>query len=141
MNSRRIKILIGCNEPVPVEAIKWILGTAHQDGMVFEFAVSERCNELIQQTCNGAFSLVVIYPNCLFPTAPYTLLEHSVIAIQSIKSSGKAPIIALTSMPEWGESLLTAGADVCLNTPFEAPEFRDAALRCLSSVRPSGLST
>jgi DNA-binding response OmpR family regulator len=131
------KILLGCNEIYLARAIRLLLGSS------CEVSERSRLDEFVYDACTGGFDLVILYSNCLSPPplCPGGLLENSVFATKTIKSTSKVPIIALTSMPEWRESLLAAGADVCLNTPFEATEFRDAALRCLSGVRPVGLST
>ena len=121
-------ILIGCNEIYLAKAIKLLLGNS--------CAVTERScvDEFVRDACTGGFDLAILYSNCLSPPPLCAggLFENSVFATKTIKSSAKVPIIALTSMPEWRESLLVAGADVCLNTPFVAREFRDAAFRCLS---------
>jgi|EBPBio282013_DNA_FD.fasta_scaffold20617_2 DNA-binding response OmpR family regulator len=122
------KILIGCNEIYLVKAIKLLLGKS------CEVTVCSRLDEFVRDACTGGFDLVILYANCLSPPPLCAggLLENSVFATKTIKSSTKFPIIALTSMPEWRDALSAAGADICLNTPFDAPEFRDAAFRCLS---------
>lgn len=130
-------ILIGCNEIYLAKAIRLLLGNC------CEVSERSRLDEFVRDACTGGFDLVIVYSNCLSPPPLCAggLLENSVFATKTIKSSTKVPIIAMTSMPEWRESLLAAGADVCLKTPFEAPEFRDAVLRCLNSVSAIGLST
>jgi len=123
---RETNILIGCNEPLVVDALRLLLASADQHGRAFEFTTSRRCDEFIQQAHTGGFDLAVMYPNCLFPTPPFTLLEHSVVAIQKIKASGTLKFVLLTSMEEWLEPLRSAGADVCLKMPFDANELRGA---------------
>lgn len=123
---RPIHILIGCNEPLVVDALRMLLATADQRGRAFEFTTSRRCDEFIQQAQTGDFNLAIMYPNCLFPTAPFTLLEHSTFAIKSIIALGAVKLVVLTSMEEWLEPLRAAGADLCVKMPFDANELRGA---------------
>jgi len=123
---RPIHILIGCNEPLVVDALRMLLATSDQRGRAFEFTTSRRCDEFIQQAQTGDFNLAIMYPNCLFPTAPFTLLEHSVFALKKIKASGSLKLVVLTSMEEWLEPLRSAGADLCVKMPFDANELRGA---------------
>lgn len=123
---RPIHILIGCNEPLVVDALRLLLASADQHGRAFEFTSSRRCDEFIQQAQTGGFDLAVMYPNCLFPTPPFTLLEHSLVALKKIKASGSLKLVVLTSMEEWLEPLRAAGADLCVKMPFDANELRGA---------------
>jgi CheY-like chemotaxis protein len=131
------KILIGCNEIYVAKAIKLLLGNTYE--------VTERSGlaELVQDACSGDFDLVILYSNCLSPPQLCAggLLENSVFATKTIKSARTVPIIALTSMPEWRDALSAAGADICLNTPFDAPEFRNAAFGFLRGDSLGRLST
>ena len=137
MSMDKRKILLGCNEIYLAKAIKLVLAD------LCEVVERSRFDEFVHDACNGGFDLVILYSNCLSPPplCDGGLLENSVFATKTIKSSIKVPIIALTSMPQWRDALLAAGADVCLNTPFEAAEMRDAAAHCLSLFRPRGVST
>ena len=123
---RHINILIGCNEPLVVDALRILLTTTAQDGKAFEFTTSSRCDEFIPQARSGSYDLGIMHANCLSPTRPFTLLEHSVYTIRSIKSSCPLRLVVLTTMDEWIEPLRSAGADVCLKTPFAANELLDA---------------
>jgi hypothetical protein len=97
-----------------------------QRGRAFEFTTSRRCDEFIQQARTGGFDLSIMYANCLFPTPPFTLLEHSVFGLKKIKASGTLKLVVLTSMEAWLEPLRAAGADLCMKMPFDANELRGA---------------
>ena len=93
--------------------------------------MASHCDEFIREACNGDFGVVLIYANCVLPTAPLSLIEHSVLAIKTIKAARAVPIVALTSMEEWLEPLRAAGADACLPLPVLLSDLKNAVFGCL----------
>ena len=131
MAARRINILIGCIEPVLVQCARFVLSTADKGRTAFDFTEASRCDDIIREACNGDFGVVLIYANCVLPTAPLTLLEHSILAIKTIKSARAVPVVAFTSMEEWQEPLRAAGADHCLPLPHLLTDLKNAVFRCV----------
>jgi DNA-binding NarL/FixJ family response regulator len=123
---RHINLLVGCNEPLVVEALQILLTTAAQDGKAFEFTTSRRSDEFIQQARSGEFDMVIMHANCLSPTQPCTPFENAIHAVKNIKTSVPLKLIALTTMEEWVAPLRDSGVDVSLKAPFAAKELLDA---------------
>jgi hypothetical protein len=125
------QVLFGCNESSVTQSVKLLLADSCE--------VIERTNfaEFIREASARGFDLVIPYGNCLSPPTLCSggLLENTKLAIKGIKVARDVPIIALTSMTEWCEPLVAAGADVCLTTPFDAVEFKHAVSKCLSVDR------
>lgn len=82
-------ILIGCNEIYLAKAIKLLLGNS------FQVTERSRLDEFVRDARTGGFDLVILYSNCLSPPPLCAggLLEHSLFATKTIKSSTKVPII------------------------------------------------
>ena len=131
MAARHINILIGCNEQPLVQFTRLLLSAADQGGTTFEFTESRSCDEFIRQACTGDFGVVLLFANCILPTPPLTLIEHSVLAIKTIKATRVVPIVTLTSMEEWLELLRAAGADACLPLPVLPTDLRNAVFSCV----------
>lgn len=123
---RHIRVLIGCNEPLVVEALQILLTTAAQDGKAFEITTSSRADDFIQKARSGEFDLAIMHANCLFPTQPCTPLENAIHAVKSIKTSVPLKLIAITTMDAWLAPLRGSGADLCLKAPFGANELLGA---------------
>jgi uncharacterized protein (UPF0264 family) len=119
---RHINILIGCNEPLVVEALRILVGTAAQGGKIFDFRVRSRCDEFIQQAVTSGFEVAIMHANCLVPARPLTLFEQALLAVRNIMASGSLRLVVLTTMDEWVSPLRDSGADVCLKAPFAANE-------------------
>ena len=119
---QHINVLIGCNEPLVVDALRILLTTAAQDGKAFEFTTSSRADDSIQQARSGRYDLAILHANCLSPTQPLTPLENALNAVEHIKTSVPLKLIALTTMDEWVAPLRASGADVCLKALFDAKE-------------------
>lgn len=120
---RERKILIGCGEASVTEALKILL---RKDGMAVVDIVTTCFDEFVREASAGDFDLMILYGNSMTP--PFLcaggLLENTLFAVRAVKTSRPVPLIALTSMDEWLEPLRSAGADVCLKTPFDAEELR-----------------
>lgn len=69
---QHINILIGCNEPLVVEALRILLTTAAQDGRTYTFTTNRRCDEFIGQARSGRYDLAILHANSLSPTRPFT---------------------------------------------------------------------
>lgn len=123
---RNIRVLIACNEPLVVDALRILLTTAAQDGRMYQFTTSSRADDFIQQARTGRHDLGIMHANCLSPTQPFTPLENSIYAIKNIKTSGPLKLIALTTMDEWVPLLRDSGADLCLKVPVDSNELLGA---------------
>ena len=115
---RHIRVLIGCNEPLVVDALQILLTTAAQDGKAFEITTSSRADDFIQQARSGRYDLAILHANCLSPTQPCTPFENAIHAAKSIKTSVPLKLIAITTLDEWMAPLRASGADACLKAPF-----------------------
>lgn len=123
---QQASILIGCNEPAVVDAVRILLTTTAQDGRTYQFTTSSRSDEFIQQARSGEFDLAIMHANCVAPAPPLTLLEQAVFAVRNIKAFRSVRLVVLTTMDEWLAPLRDSGADVCLKTPFAADELLNA---------------
>src|SRR6266446_2091011 len=101
-----------------------MLATSFNDGAAFIFTESGQFDDFVPKASKGDYALAIMYPNCLRPSKSYSLLDHAILAIKTIKATPPVPLIVLTSMEEWLEALCSAGADACLTTPFTLDEFR-----------------
>lgn len=128
MATRHVRILIACDEPSVIRALKLILADAYQDGVGFDFTATSRYDDLIEQATVANFDLVIVHINCVIPSPRHTLLAHSTFAIETIKAR-LLPVVAITTMPEWTDALRSAGANAVLTTPFTAEELRGAVSR------------
>lgn len=92
-----------------------------------------RYEECVRLASSGDFDLVVFFGQTTSAGGTYTegLLENSVRAIQKIKAKVSTPIIALSTMHETQQQLLSAGADVFVAMPYELKDFKDSLDRCL----------
>lgn len=124
--NQRTSILIGCDEPSVVDALRLLLARSDQDGKTLQFRTSSRSDEFIQQARSGGFDLAIMHANCLVPAQPSTLFERAVFAVRSIKSSSPLRLVAVTTMDSWLAPLRDSGADVCLKAPFDADELLNA---------------
>ena len=123
-----MKVLVGCNQPLVTESIRALLTDVCQYGTSLKLIERESFAEVVQDASTLEYDLLILYGNCL--SAPTLcsggLLDNMAFAIRSIKAARTLPTVVLTSMAEWREALRAAGADACLNTPFDIGQFKDA---------------
>lgn len=119
---QQASILIGCDEPSVVDAIRILLARSDRDGKTVQFTTSSHGDEFIRQASSGDFDLAIMHANCLVPIQPFCLHEQAVFAVRSIKAFRSIRLVVLTTMEALIEPLRAAGADVCLKTPFLAKE-------------------
>ena len=123
--SRRVgekTILVGCCEPTVIEAIRVLLaGRCHVDQRT-------RMDEFVREASTGAFHSVVLCPNSIAPPLLLDggLLENAVAAVKAIKGARAVPIVVLSTMSEWRDDLIAAGADVFMAMPLNVTEFTTA---------------
>jgi CheY-like chemotaxis protein len=130
MGKPSVNVLIGCAEAAVTESMRLILAGA------CDITTSTSFKELVQTATAGNFHVVIVYGNCMSPPMICNdgLLVNTALAIKTIKAARPVPVIAVTSMEDWSEPLLAAGADVCLGTPLNAVELREAVSRYQGDV-------
>src|SRR5262249_53363654 len=101
---------------------------ACQYGTSLKLIERETFAEVVQDASTLDCDLLILYGNCL--SAPSLcsggLLDNITFAIRSIKAARALPTVVLNSMADWNEALRAAGADACLQTPFDIAQFKDA---------------
>src|SRR5271154_112097 len=121
MAKRQVSVLIGCKEFVVAESVKAVLAHHHQASTAFHFVASSGFDDFIRDVSTGHHAIAIMAPNCFLSPQP-DMLEHSLRAVQTVKATCSVPLVILTPMKEWLVPLRSAGADVCLQTPFTAKE-------------------
>jgi hypothetical protein len=135
MAAQHFKIVIGCDEPLVVRSIKGMLASSFEYGSTFDFTESRQFDDFVQKATMGDYALAIMYPNCLCADKSNSRLEHALLAIKTIKAAYRVSLIVLTSKEQWLGPLLSAGADVCLQTPLTAKQLVDAISSFLE-IRP-----
>jgi DNA-binding NarL/FixJ family response regulator len=118
----QISALVGCGEPMVVDALRILLASEAQDSRKIQIRVSRSYDEFIEQARTGKYGVAIMHANCLIPARPLSLLEQAILAVRSIKASCPLRLVVLTTMDEWVAPLRESGADVCLKAPFAATE-------------------
>ena len=104
-----------------VESVKAVLAHHYQASTTFDFVASTGLDDFIRDAASGHHAIAIMAPNCFLPPQP-DMLENSVRAVQTIKTTSTVPLVILTPMEQWLGPLRSAGADVCLQTPFTVNE-------------------
>jgi hypothetical protein len=88
-------------------------------------------DEFVREASTGAFNSVVLCPNSIAPPLLLEggLLENAVAAVKAIKGARAVPIVVLSTMPEWRDDLIAAGADVFMAMPLNITDFTAAVDR------------
>jgi len=123
---QHINVLIGCDEPLVVDALRILLTTAAQDGRTYQFTTSSRAADFIKKARSGEFDLAIMHANCLVPARPLTLFEQALLAVKNIKASCSLRLVVLTTTDEWVSPLRDSGAEACLRAPFASNQLLGA---------------
>lgn len=112
-------ILVGCCESPVIEAIRVLLaGRCH-------VTECSRMDEFVREASTGAFHSVVLCPNSISPPLLLDggLLENALAAVKALKGARGVPAVVLSTMPEWRDDLIAAGADAFVPMPVDSTEF------------------
>jgi DNA-binding response OmpR family regulator len=98
--------------------------------------------ECVRLANSASYDLVIFFGQTTSPGGTYRdyPLTNSIRAIREIKAKVTTPIIALSTMPETEQQLLSAGADVFLAMPYLLKDFPDAVDWCLDDISTTELS-
>ena len=112
---------MGIREPVVIESVKAVLKYHYQDRAAFDFVASSDLDDFIRDASTGKHAIAFLAPNCFLRPQP-EMLEQSISAVRTMKATSTVPLVILTPMEEWLLPLRSAGADLCLQTPFTMKE-------------------
>jgi hypothetical protein len=121
MAERRVSVLMGIGELVVMESVKAVLTHHYHDRAMFDFVVSSGLDDFIHDASTGNYAIAFLAPNCFLRSQP-EMLEQSISAVRTMKATSTVPLVILAPMEKWLEPLRSAGADVCLHTPFTLKE-------------------
>ena len=122
--SRKMKtyhILLGNCEDLLNDSIEALFQEVCQGKTAVQCARAARAGDLVRQACETEFDLVVQVPHNLLPAVceptPIGLIAAAIWSIQTIKSRGPVPVIAIVAPEErskYEPLLLGTGADCVL---------------------------
>lgn len=104
-----------------MESVKAVLTHNYQGHATLDFVVSNGLEDFIRDASTGNYVLAFLAPNCFLRPQP-EMLEQSISAVRTMKATSTVPLVILTPMETWLEPLRSAGADLCLQTPFTLKE-------------------
>jgi len=98
-----------------------VLAHHYRDRATLDFVASGGLDDFIRDASSGLHIIAFLAPNCFLPPQQ-DMLGYSIRAVHAFKAACSVPLAVLTPMEEWLPPLRSAGADLCLQTPFTAKE-------------------
>ncbi len=134
MNKR---ILVSTSHDDSFRSVAMVVGSHLETRGGAKFTRATEYEECVRLASSGNYDLVVFFGQTTSAGGSYTEgpLANSIRAIRAIKASVSTPIMALSTIPETEQQLLSAGVDVFVAMPFEFKDFRTAVDQCLPVQR------
>jgi hypothetical protein len=125
MARRQVRVLLGIKESIVSESVKAVLVHRYQATTTFNFVASGGLDDFIHEASSGNYLIAFLAPNCLLSLPP-DMLGHSIRAVQAVSASCSVTLVILTPVEGWLQPLRSAGADLCLQTPFTSKQLTSA---------------